>query len=166
MRRAPRRGLNLRRPGVDLKKVNHKVSDARHYRELGGRLAPILDTIRRLHAMGFWLEIVTLLIPGFNDSHDELRRLTEFIASVSVDIPWHATAFHGDYKMTSPENTTAAMVQDAADIRRGNGLRHVYAGNLPGQVGDLENTRCAACGDLLIARYGYHIRSYLLTPDR
>ncbi len=115
--------------------------------------------------MGFWLEIVTLLIPGFNDSRDELLRLTEFIAGVSVDIPWHVTAFHGDYKMTSPENTTADMLQRAAAIGRANGLRHVYAGNLPGAVGDLEDTHCSACGDLLVARSGYHIRSYRLTPD-
>jgi pyruvate formate lyase activating enzyme len=157
--------LEYIRPWVDLYKVDLKSFDDRHYRELGGRLAPILDTIRRLHAMEFWVEIVTLLIPGFNDSRDELLRLTEFIASVSVDIPWHATAFHGDYKMTSPENTTAAMLQRAAAIGRGNGLRYVYAGNLPGQVGDLEDTHCASCGDLLIARYGYHVRSYRLTPD-
>ena len=86
--------LEYIRPWVDLYKVDLKSFDDRHYRELGGRLAPILDTIRRLHAMGVWLEIVTLLIPGFNDSRDELLRLTEFIAGVSVDIPWHATAFH------------------------------------------------------------------------
>ncbi len=157
--------LEYIRPWVDLYKVDLKSFDDRHYRELGGRLAPILDTIRRLHAMGVWLEIVTLLIPGFNDSRDELMRLTEFIAGVSVDIPWHATAFHRDYKMTSPENTTAAMLQRAAATGRANGLRHVYAGNLPGAVGDLEDTHCAACGDVLIARHGYHIRSYRLTPD-
>jgi pyruvate formate lyase activating enzyme len=157
--------LEYIRPWVDLYKVDLKSFDDRHYRELGGRLAPILDTIRRLHAMGFWVEIVTLLIPGFNDSRDELLRLTEFIASVSPDIPWHVTAFHGDYKMTGPENTTAAMLRDAAAIGRTNGLRYVYAGNLPGQVGDLEDTHCATCGELLIGRFGYHIRSYRLTPD-
>jgi len=102
--------LDYIRPWVDLYKVDLKSFDDRHYRELGGRLAPILDTIRRLHAMGFWVEIVTLLIPGFNDSRDELARLTDFIAGVSPDIPWHITAFHGDYKMTSPPNTTAAML--------------------------------------------------------
>jgi pyruvate formate lyase activating enzyme len=115
--------------------------------------------------MEFWLEIVTLLIPGFNDSREELNRLTSFIASVSPDIPWHVTAFHGDYKMTEPESTSAEMLLSAADLGRANGLRHVYAGNLPGQVGDLENTRCAACGDLLVARYGYHIRDYRVTSD-
>jgi pyruvate formate lyase activating enzyme len=157
--------LDYIRPWVDLYKVDLKSFDDRHYRELGGRLAPILDTIRRLHAMAFWVEIVTLLIPGFNDSRDELARLTEFIAGVSPDIPWHVTAFHGDYKMTGPANTTADMLAGAAAIGRASGLRHIYAGNLPGQVGDLEDTRCAACGDTVIARYGYHIQSYRLTPD-
>jgi pyruvate formate lyase activating enzyme len=155
--------LEYIRPWVDLYKVDLKSFDDRHYRELGGRLEPILDTIRRLHEMAFWVEIVTLLIPGFNDSHDELTRLTQFIASVSPDIPWHVTAFHRDYKMTSPENTTADMLLGAAAIGRANGLRHVYAGNLPGQVGALEDTRCAGCGELLIARYGYHVRSYRVT---
>lgn len=153
------------RPWVDLYKVDLKSFDDRHYHQLGGRLAPILDTIRRLHAMGFWLEIVTLLIPGFNDSRDELTRLTSFVAGVSPDIPWHVTAFHGDYKMTDPENTTAEMLLSAADIGRTQGLRYVYAGNLPGQVGDLEDTRCASCGEPLVTRYGYHIRDYRLTAD-
>jgi pyruvate formate lyase activating enzyme len=157
--------LEYLRPWVDLYKVDLKSFDDRHYRELGGRIAPILDTIRRLHAMEYWVEIVTLLIPGFNDSRDELTRLTEFIAGVSVDIPWHVTAFHGDYKMTSPQNTTADMLLGAAAIGRASGLRHVYAGNLPGQVGDLEDTRCHACGELLIARDGYHVRSYRVTAQ-
>jgi pyruvate formate lyase activating enzyme len=157
--------LDYLRPWVDLYKVDLKSFDDKHYRQLGGRLAPILDTIKRLHVMGFWLEIVTLLIPGFNDSRDELQRLTSFVASVSPDIPWHVTAFHGDYKMTEPPNTTAAMLNDAAAIGRDSGLRHVYAGNLPGQVGDLEDTCCAACGQTLVARRGYHVLDYRITPD-
>jgi pyruvate formate lyase activating enzyme len=84
---------------------------------------------------------------------------------VSPDIPWHVTAFHGDYKMTGPQNTTAQMLLDAADIGRANGLRYVYAGNLPGRVGDLENTRCASCGTVVVSRYGYHIRDYRITSD-
>jgi pyruvate formate lyase activating enzyme len=157
--------LEYLRPFVDLYKVDLKSFDDRHYRELGGRIGPILDTIRRLHAMDFWLEIVTLLIPGFNDSRDELTRLTSYVASVSPDIPWHVTAFHGDYKMTGPENTTADMLLAAAEIGRQSGLRYVYAGNLPGLVGALENTRCAGCGETLIERYGYLIRSYRITPN-
>ena len=157
--------LDYIRPWVDLYKVDLKSFDDRHYRQLGGRIDPILDTIRRLHAMDFWLEIVTLLIPGFNDSRDELSRLTAFVAGVSPDIPWHVTAFHRDYKMTDPQNTTAEMLLTAADIGRANGLRHVYAGNLPGEVGDLEDTRCSACNELLVGRYGYFVREYHITPE-
>jgi pyruvate formate lyase activating enzyme len=157
--------LEYLRPWVDLYKVDLKSFDDRHYRQLGGRLAPILDTIRRLHTMGFWVEIVTLLIPGFNDSRDELKRLTAFIASVSPDIPWHVTAFHGDYKMTDPPNTTAGMLADAAGIGTEAGLRYVYAGNLPGSVGKLEDTRCASCRSTLIARIGYQILDHRITPD-
>jgi pyruvate formate lyase activating enzyme len=157
--------LEFLRPWVDLYKVDLKSFDDRHYRQLGGRLEPILDTIRRLHAMGFWVEIVTLLISGFNDSRDELQRLTTFVASVSPDIPWHVTAFHGDYKMMEPRNTTAEMLLEAASIGRDAGLRYVYAGNLPCRVGDLEDTRCASCGDTLVARSGYYVRDYRITPD-
>jgi pyruvate formate lyase activating enzyme len=157
--------LEYLRPWVDLYKVDLKSFDDRHYRQLGGRLEPILDTIRRLHAMGFWVEIVTLLIPGFNDSRDELRRLTEFVASVSPDVPWHVTAFHRDYKMTEPGDTTPEMLLAAAAIGRAAGLQHVYAGNLPGRVGSLEDTHCASCHDTLIARYGYYIRDYRITAD-
>ena len=157
--------LEFLRPWVDLYKVDLKSFDDRHYRQLGGRLQPILDTIRRLYDMGFWLEIVTLLIPGFNDSDDELTRLAEFLASVSPDIPWHATAFHKDYKMTDPENTGPEILMRAAEIGRKAGLRYVYAGNLPGMVGDLENTRCSNCQQLLIERYGYLITGYHLTPQ-
>jgi pyruvate formate lyase activating enzyme len=159
------RVLNYLRPWIDLYKVDLKSFDDRHYRQLGGRLDPILFTIRTLHEMGIWLELVTLLIPGFNDSEDELQRLTAFVASVSPHIPWHVTAFHQDYRMRDPENTTPDMLVRAAEIARANGLRYVYAGNLPGMVGDLENTRCHQCGALLIERYGYHIQSYRLTSD-
>src|SRR4249920_544232 len=81
--------LEYLRPWLDLYKVDLKGFNDRHYRELGGRLQPILDSIRSLHEMDIWLEIVTLLIPGFNDDPDELRRLTEFLAGISPDIPWH-----------------------------------------------------------------------------
>ena len=159
------RVLDYLRPWIDLYKVDLKSFDDRHYRELGGRIAPILDTIRRLHAMDVWVEIVTLVIPGFNDSVDELTRLTEFVASVSPDIPWHVTAFHGDYKMDETPDTTAEMLLRAADIGHRSGLRFVYAGNLPGQVGRLEDTRCASCGDTVIARTGYRIRDYRVTSS-
>jgi len=154
--------LEYLRPWIDVYKVDLKSFDDRHYRELGGRLQPILDTIRRLHAMDVWLEIVTLLIPGFNDSRDELERLTTFIAGVSPDIPWHVTAFHADYKMQDHRDTTADMLTTAAAIGRANGLRYVYAGNLPGRVGELEHTHCPGCGERVISRRGYLILDYRL----
>jgi pyruvate formate lyase activating enzyme len=157
--------LEYLRPWVDLYKVDLKSFDDRHYHELGGRIGPILDTIRRLHDMGIWLEIVTLLIPGFNDSDDELRRLAEFLVSVSPDIPWHVTAFHKDYKMPDPDDTKPKDLMRAAEIGKNAGLRYVYAGNLPGRVGDLENTRCANCGSLLIRRYGYFVEEYRVTAS-
>jgi pyruvate formate lyase activating enzyme len=157
--------LDYLKPWIDLYKVDLKSFDDHHYRELGGRIGPILETIRRLHEMGLWVEIVTLLIPGFNDSNDELVRLTEFVASVSPHIPWHVTAFHQDYKMADPRNTTAEDLLRAAEIGKNAGLRYIYAGNLPGAVGDLENTRCHNCGQLLVERYGYLIRGYHLTAE-
>ena len=153
------------RPWVDLYKVDLKSFDDRHYHELGGRIGPILETIRSLHQMGVWGEIVTLLSPGFNDSDEELHRLTEFVAGVSVHIPWHVTAFHKDYKMDDPENTTAQDLLRAAAIGKKAGLRYIYAGNLPGQVGDLEDTHCHNCGETVIHRSGYLIRSYRIMPE-
>jgi len=157
--------LEYLRPWIDFYKVDLKSFDDRHYHQLGGRIAPILDTIRRLHGMGIWLEIVTLLIPGFNNSDDEVRKLTEFLASVSPDIPWHVTAFHKDYKMSDPDDTKPEDLMRAAEIGKNSGLRNIYAGNLPGRVGDLEDTRCHHCGRTLIRRYGYFIEEYHLTPN-
>ena len=159
------RVLEYLRPHIDAYKVDLKSFDDRRYRELGGRLQPILDTIAGLRQAGVWVEIVTLLIAGFNDSDAELAGLTEFIASVSPDIPWHVTAFHQDYRMTDPANTTPAMLIRAAEIAHRSGLRYVYAGNQPGRVGELEHTHCAGCGERLIARYGYFIQDYGLQPD-
>jgi pyruvate formate lyase activating enzyme len=159
------RALEYLRPHIDAYKVDLKSFDDRRYRDLGGRLQPILDTIRWLHDAGVWVEIVTLLIAGFNDSEDELRGLTQFIASVSPEIPWHVTAFHKDYRMTNPADTTPDMLLRAAGIAHEAGLRYVYAGNQPGRVAELEHTNCAACGERLISRYGYLIQEYRLTAD-
>jgi pyruvate formate lyase activating enzyme len=115
--------------------------------------------------MGIWMEIVTLLIPGFNDSEKELRGLTEFLAGISIDIPWHVTAFHKDYKMDDPNNTTPQDLLRAVEIGKQAGLRYIYAGNLPGMVGDQENTRCPSCDATLIKRRSYFVEEYRLTHD-
>ncbi|MBS1856757.1 MAG: AmmeMemoRadiSam system radical SAM enzyme [Acidobacteria bacterium] len=156
------RVLEFLRPCLDLYKVDLKSFDDRHYHELGGRLQPILDSLRLIHEMGFWLEVVTLVIPGFNDGSGEVERIAAFLTGISPDIPWHVTAFHPDYRMTDPPPTPPETLLRAASIGRSAGLRYVYAGNLPGLAGDLENTRCHHCDLTLVERRGYRIVRNLL----
>jgi len=92
--------LDFIRPFVDAYKVDLKTFDPKHYRELGGVMENVTDTIRMLKARGFWVEIVTLVVPGFSDDPDDLKRMADFLASVDPLMPWHMTAFHPDYKMT------------------------------------------------------------------
>ncbi len=159
--------LEFLRPYLAGYKIDLKTMSDRNYRRLGAVLETVLDTARRVHALGLWLEMVTLVIPGFNDSDAELRDAAQFIAALSPDIPWHVTAFHADYKMTGPEyrDTRARDLLRAAEIGRAAGLRYVYAGNLPGQVGEHEHTFCPACRARLIERSGYVILSYRLTAQ-
>lgn len=145
------------RPWVDLYKVDLKSFNDRRYHELGGRIGPILASIRQIHEMGFWLEVVTLIVPEFNDSDRELTEIAEFLSAISPEIPWHVTAFHKDYKMLGPENTPAATLLRAARIGRAAGLKYVYAGNLPGQTESWEDTRCPHCRATLVERRGFGV---------
>jgi pyruvate formate lyase activating enzyme len=149
--------LEYLRPWVDLYKVDLKGFNDKQYRKLGGVLETVKDTIRRLVAMDFWLEVVTLVVPGFNDGDDELAAIARFLASVSPDIPWHVTAFHPDYKMTDRDFTTADTLLRAVESGRAAGLRYIYAGNLPGHVGEFESTFCPRCHAVVIERTGYCI---------
>jgi pyruvate formate lyase activating enzyme len=162
---ATREVLEYLRPWLDCYKIDLKSMSARNYRSLGGKLENVLETVGTVYQMGFWMEIVTLLVPGFNDSDEEVREAARFLAGVSPDVPWHITAFHKDYKMTHPENTGVRRLLRAAEIGREEGLRYVYCGNLPGQVGDNESTVCPDCGRPLIRRYGYNILEYALTDE-
>jgi pyruvate formate lyase activating enzyme len=157
--------LDYLRPWTDCYKIDLKSMSDRNYRQLGGVVDNILETVQMVHDRGFWEEIVTLVIPGFNDSEDELKRAADFIASVSPDIPWHVTAFHQDYRMTENANTTAEQLVRACEIGRAAGLRYIYAGNLPGRVGRWENTYCPTCDELLVERYGYLINAVKVTPE-
>jgi pyruvate formate lyase activating enzyme len=157
--------LDYLRPWIKAYKVDLKGFNERRYRTLGCTLESVTDTIRMLHERGIWVEVVTLVIQGFNDSEEELREAARFLASVNRDIPWHVTGFHKDYKMTDPPDTDARVLIRAAEIGAEEGLRFVYAGNRPGQVGDHENTHCPSCRTTLIERFGFLVRSYRLTPD-
>ncbi|MEJ2262174.1 MAG: AmmeMemoRadiSam system radical SAM enzyme [Anaerolineales bacterium] len=160
---ATREVLEYIKPYIVGYKIDLKSMQDRHYRKLGGVLDHVLDSIQMVHAAGLWTEIVTLIVPGFNDSTEELMDAARFIASVSRDIPWHVTAFHPDYKMTDPPATTINTLRRAAEIGQEAGLNYVYAGNLPGQVGEYEHTFCPNCQTRLIKRYGYVIEDYRIT---
>ncbi len=155
--------LDYLSPWVSLYKVDLKSFRDKRYRELGGTLDRVLETIRGLYARGIWLEIVTLVVPGFNDSDEELADIARFLVSVSPDIPWHVTAFHADYKMTEPDNTGRTTLLRAAESGGAAGLHYVYAGNLPGRVGEWENTYCPGCRTLLVERAGFRVLRNELT---
>jgi pyruvate formate lyase activating enzyme len=157
--------LEYLRPWVDLLKVDLKSFSDAAYHKLGARLQPVLDSIKLIYKMGFWLEVVTLVVPGFNDSQKELNQMAEFLAGISPDIPWHVTAFYPDYKMQTPRQTSPEDLEHAAEIGRKAGLHYVYAGNLSGQAISLVNTYCPRCGHLLIRRNRDRIFEDSLTPD-
>jgi pyruvate formate lyase activating enzyme len=158
--------LDYIQPFTDLYKIDLKTFQDRNYRQLGGTLEAVLDTVKGVYKRGIWLEIVTLVVPTFNDSDDELRQIAEFLVDVSPNIPWHVTAFHKDYKMTDPVNTPPTTLVRAADIGKEAGLNFVYAGNTPGMVESYEDTVCPNCNTTLIRRWGFSIREYSLTEDK
>jgi len=148
------------KPYVRAYKVDLKCFRDKSYREMtGGRLQPVLDTITLLRKEGIWVELVTLLVPGFNDSSGELKEMAQFIKSVSPDIPWHITAFHPDYKLEDRPATAARDVLAAVELGRAQGLNYVYSGNLGGGH---ENTRCPKCGKSAVERSGYTVKRIAL----
>ena len=155
------------KPWLDGYKIDLKTMQDAHYRkELGGVLQNVLDTIRLVHQAGIWLEVLTLVIPGFNDSNEELWDAASFIREVSPDIPWHVTAFHPDYKMTDRGRTPADTLIRAAEIGVEAGLKYVYAGNVPGQTAAWEDTHCPSCQTPLIRRFGFMIRENKLAATQ
>jgi pyruvate formate lyase activating enzyme len=150
--------LAFLRPHLDAIKIDLKSMQEKNYRELGGVLGLVLQGIRSAVEMGYWVEIVTLVVPGFNDSESELQEMGTFISDLSVDIPWHLTAFYPTYKMIGPKPTPEKTLRRAVEIGFESGLNFVYAGNLPGRVGNYENTLCPGCGELLVERRGYAVR--------
>lgn len=144
---------------IDLK----AFSDDFYRRICGARLEPVLKTLKALKAAGVWLEVTTLLIPGGNDSPEELADLARFIAAeLGEETPWHVSRFHPTYRMTDRESTPPAALERAHDIGLAAGLKHVYLGNLPGRGG--EETICPGCGIELIGRTGFMINRHR-APD-
>ena len=159
----PRRELfaHLDAANVDLK----GFSDAFYRRVCGGRLQDVLDTLVYVkRETGVWLEITTLLIPGENDSDEELKRASEWVVrELGPDVPWHFSAFHPDYRMLDRPPTPRATLQRARRIARAQGVRHVYTGNVRDPEG--QSSWCHACGALLIERDGYALGAWRLDAD-
>lgn len=160
MHDAPRRDFYRH---IDAANVDLKAFSEDFYRDItASHLQPVLDTLRYLvHETEVWTEITTLLIPGHNDSHDEIARLSDWVAgTLHPEVPLHFSAFHPDYRMTDVPPTPHRTLRQARDIALAAGLKHVYVGNVHDVEGD--TTRCTGCGGPLIVRDWYQILDYRL----
>jgi pyruvate formate lyase activating enzyme len=138
---------------VDLKSFRDEV-----YRTVcGARLQPVLDSLVKMKALGIWVEVTTLVVPGMNDSEGELNDIARFIADeLGPETPWHVSRFHPDYQMHDRGPTPATTLQRAYELGREAGLHYVYVGNMPGA--HLEDTLCPNCGRTVVERWGFHVR--------
>lgn len=151
---------DLHGANVDLKAFSDK-----YYKDLcGAKLEPVLKTLELMRKMGVWLEVTTLLVPGLNDSKEELKQLARFLAALDPDIPWHISRFHPTYRLMNVRSTPPESIRKAKDIGYDTGLKYVYTGNLPGDDG--EKTYCHQCRELLIDRYGFYVRKNVIADSR
>jgi len=153
-------------PYLDAANVDLKAGKDEFYRKYcGARLQPVLDSLKKMKSMGIWVEVTTLIIPGLNDSEEELNFIADFIAKeLGPETPWHVSRFYPHYKMRDRPPTPVATLHKAREIGLKAGLRYVYEGNVPGSEG--ENTYCYNCGRLLIRRFGFSILEYRITGGR
>jgi pyruvate formate lyase activating enzyme len=137
---------------VDLK----AFTDGFYKKVCGARLEPVIETLKYLVKNGVWVEVTTLIIPGYNDKPEELQEAAGFIKRELGDfVPWHLSRFHPDYKLTNAPPTPAETLHKAYEIGKNVGLKYVYLGNVPHEDG--ENTRCPKCSQLLIKREGFRV---------
>jgi pyruvate formate lyase activating enzyme len=145
---------------VDLK----AFTDSFYKEQCGARLDPVLRTIETMKELGIWLEVTTLLIPGLNDSPEELKSIAEFLVNVDPGIPWHISRFHPTYRLLDIGPTPSESIHRARHIGLEAGLQYVYSGNLPGDEG--ESTVCHDCGQPLIERFGFSVRKNRIQDGR
>jgi len=151
---------NLHGANVDLKGFSDK-----YYKDVcGAKLEPVLKTLELMRKMGVWVEVTTLLVPGLNDSKEELEQLAKFLVNLDPDIPWHISRFHPTYRLMHIRSTPPESIRKAKDIVYEAGLKYVYTGNLPGDEG--EKTFCHQCKELLIDRYGFSVRKNVIANSR
>jgi pyruvate formate lyase activating enzyme len=142
---------------VDLKSFREEF-----YRKVcKAHLEPVLESLRWLAKSHIWLEVTTLVVPGQNDSEEELRDIARFIAGeLGPGVPWHVSRFHPDYKMTDVPATPAETIDRALEIGHEAGLKYCYGGNIPGHPS--ENTYCPECNEVLLQRWGFSIRRNII----
>lgn len=126
-------------------------------------LQPVLDNVHRFYDLGVWVEVTTLIIPGLNDSEEELQGIAAFIAAIDTSLPWHVSAFYPTYKMTDRPPTPPELLHKACRIGKDAGLHHVYQGNIPGEG---ESTFCPHCGALVIGRHGYTLEQQAMAEGK
>lgn len=157
--------LDAAAPWLDGVNVDLKSFSDEFYRKYcGGRLQPVLDSLRRMKDLGIWVEVTTLIMPTLNDGEEELRDIARYIHSLGPETPWHISRFHPQYRMRTLPPTPLATIHTAAQLGKEAGLKYVYTGNVPGDEG--ENTRCSNCGRLLIKRYGFNVEEIDLRDSR
>jgi pyruvate formate lyase activating enzyme len=149
---------NRHEPWLDAANVDLKAfRDETYKRVCGARLQPVLDSLKRMKELGIWVEVTTLVVPDLNDSEEELGEIARFIAGeLGVEVPWHVSRFHPDYKMFDRGPTPVGTLQRAYDMGREAGLRYVYVGNMPGAR--LEDTVCPGCGQTVLERWSFQVR--------
>jgi len=152
-------------PDLHAANVDLKAFRPKFYKEqCGAKLEPVLKTLETMKKMGVWLEVTTLLIPGLNDSPDELRDLARFLADLDPDIPWHISRFYPTYRLTGTSATSPDTIRRARAMGYEAGLKYVYSGNVLGDEG--EKTFCHECGVLLIDRLGFNVVQNLIKDSR
>ncbi|HNS31507.1 MAG TPA: AmmeMemoRadiSam system radical SAM enzyme [bacterium] len=147
--------LKLISPHLDAANVDLK-GDENFYRKLcGAKRKPVLDNIKLMKELGIWVEVTTLLIPGYNDSTDQINELAEIIRDIDISIPWHISRFFPVYKMNNHYPTPVEKINEARKIGLAKGIKYVYTGNLLGDEG--ENTFCNSCTSVIVRRYGFQV---------
>lgn len=141
-------------PILDADNIDLKGDDEFYKRVCGARLEPVKHNIELMWDAGVWVEVTTLIIPGYNDSEEQLRGIAEFLAGVSPDMPWHVSGFYPMYKLKDAPPTGVEALRRGVRIGHEAGLKYVYAGNIPGEK---EDTKCPACSEILVERSSYRV---------
>jgi pyruvate formate lyase activating enzyme len=151
------KALKTIQPYLDAANVDLKFFQEKSYQQIcKARLQPVLDSIRKMRELGIWVEVTTLVVPGLNDSDEELRNIAHFLVETDPDIPWHISRFHPDYEYLNAPPTPASTLNKAQEIGQAEGLKYIYLGNVWGEG---EDTHCPSCGQLLISREGFWVKS-------